>query len=344
VTEAFRTLPASPMKVLLLNAYAAIHAERLRRLLTTPWDIATFREGDRRENLVAALADADAVVVTRYTADLPPAPRLKLIQSPAAGYDRMDAKAIPPGCVVCNVHEHAIGISEYVMLAMLEWQIGSRRIDANFRRGSWEDGLSVLGPTHGEVFGKTLGIVGLGHIGLAVARRAKAFGMRVTAATRTPRAHRHVDWVVGIDALDAWLPECDFILIACPLSAGTRGLLNAPRLALCRRSAVIINVARAEIIEEAPLYAALRDGLIGGAVLDVWYRYPTPDDRDVPPASHPFHELPNVVMTPHCAAWTSGLFERRWGFIAANLDRFSSGEQLRNIVIGPLAAPARMRG
>ena len=323
------------MTVLLSGAYSAIHAERLRRLLTTPWTVATWREGDPDEARVAALAEADALIVTRFGAGMPPTPNLKLIQSPAAGYDRMDEAAVPRGCVVCNVHEHEIGISEYVMLAMLEWVIRLGRINANFKRGSWADGLSVLGPVHGELWGKTVGIVGLGHIGHGVARRAKAFGMRVVAATRTPRPARGaIDWIVGMDRLDEFLPNCDFILIACPLTSATRRLLDARRLALCKRSAVLINVARAEIIDEDALYATLRENIIGGAVLDVWYSYPSGEAQDARPSRHPFHELENVIMTPHCAAWTEGLFARRWSFIAANLDRFATGKTLKNVVIG----------
>ncbi|MBV9523408.1 MAG: hypothetical protein JO010_11475, partial [Alphaproteobacteria bacterium] len=138
----------------------------------------------------------------------------------------------------------------------------------------------------------------------------------------------------ALGELDQILPECDFLLVACPLDAATRGLLDGPRLALCRRSAVLINVARAEIVDEDALYAALRDGVIAGAALDVWYSYPTAKEPHARPSRHPFQELPNVIMTPHCAAWTEGLFERRWSFIAGNLDRFASGMPLRNIVIG----------
>jgi phosphoglycerate dehydrogenase-like enzyme len=322
-----------PLKVLVLNAYAAENAHKLSEFLTTPWTVDVHVERDPPERLRALMNEADALIVPRFATALPPAPRLRLIQSPVAGYDRIEQDALPPGCTVCNVHEHETGIAEHVMSAMLEWTIGLMKIDARFRTGSWEDGVSALGPTHGELSGKTLGIVGYGHIGREVAKRARAFGMRVIAVTRTPRRDDYVDDVAGMDGLDAMLSKCDFVLVACPLSPETRGLLDKRRLALCKQSAVVINMARGEIIDEDAFYEALRDGVIGGAVIDVWYHGPTPEEPNARPSRHPFHELPNIIMTPHSASWSDGLIDRRWRFISANLDRFARGEPLQNVVM-----------
>jgi len=134
---------------------------------------------------------------------------------PGAGYDPIDLAAVPKGCIVCNVHEHETGIAEYVLLGMLDgrsaWRDGppaqARRLDRQRDQGSF----------HGELAGKTIGIVGFGHIGREVAIRARAFGLRIGAITRTPRQSELVDWVVPMSALDSRLPECDFLLIACPL-------------------------------------------------------------------------------------------------------------------------------
>ena len=178
------------LDVVLLNAYAANHAERLRRLLTTNWQVSTLDERAGEASLEGALRKADALVTTRYGVSMPKAPRLKLIQSPVSGHDRVVAAAIPPSCTFCNVHEHEIAVSEYVMLAMLEWEIRLMRLDAGFRAGNWRGGVAVAGHTHGELAGKTLGLIGLGQIGRAVARRAKAFDMNVVAVTRTPRQKR----------------------------------------------------------------------------------------------------------------------------------------------------------
>jgi phosphoglycerate dehydrogenase-like enzyme len=330
------------LNVLLLNAYSANHAERLRRSLTTKWQVTTLTEKDLGAALGAALRDADALVTTRFGSAMPQAPRLRLIQSPVAGHDRMDEAAIPSQCTVCNVHEHETGVSEYVMLAMLEWNIRLARLDAGFRAGDWTGGVAVAGHTHGELAGKTLGLVGLGRIGRAVARRATAFDMRVIAVSRTPRPNEeHVDEHGSMRDLDAMLPRCDFLAITCPLSEETCGLIDKRRLELCKPQAVIINVARARVLEEEALYVALRERIVAGAVLDVWYAYPGLRDTAARPSRFPFHELANVIMTPHASAWTDGLIERRWGFIAQNLDRFARGEPLRNVVIGPrVSTPA----
>jgi phosphoglycerate dehydrogenase-like enzyme len=107
---------------------------------------------------------------------------------------------------------------------------------------------------------------------------------------------------------------------------------------LCKAELVIINVARAAVLDEEALYTALHGHRIAGAVLDVWYAYPTADNPDARPSRFPFHELSNVIVTPHCSAWTDGLIERRWRFIAGNLDRLARGEPLHNIVLRPRLA------
>ena len=121
-------------------------------------------------------------------------------------------------------------------------------------------------------------------------------------------------------------------MIACPLSAATEGLIDAAALARMKSSAVLINVARGAIVVERDLYQALKDNVIRGATLDVWYRYPPDRRATMRPSEYPFHELDNVEMTPHCSGWTSAQVARRWTFVATNLDRFARGEPLRNIL------------
>ena len=113
-----------------------------------------------------------------------------------------------------------------------------------------------------------------------------------------------------------------------PLTEATRGLIGPAELARMKPDAVLINVARGPIVDEQALFDALREERIGGAVLDTWYRYPSPDDPAVRPASLPFHELANVVMTPHCSGWTDGLMPRRFGVIGDNLERLRAGSPL----------------
>lgn len=324
------------MKVVMRGFNVEDRREQLREALDPSWDVFIHMPGDDEAPYAAALAEADATVAMAWTADTPPAPHLKLLQLPGAGADRVDFDAVPPRAAVCNVFEHEIGISEYCMLAMLEWDIRLGRMTANLRRGSWEDGMFGGGGLHGELHGKTLGIVGYGRIGKETARRAKAFGMRVLACTRSPeKTDDNVDRIAGMSDLDALLDDSDFVLIACPLTDETDGLIAAAQFARMKATAVIINVARGPVIAEDALYDACREGTIGGAVIDTWYVYPEGPDTLTFPGNRPFHELENVLMSPHVSGQSAGLWERRWGMIADNLNRLARGEELLNLIRAP---------
>jgi len=128
------------------------------------------------------------------------------------------------------------------------------------------------------------------------------------------------------------LPECDTVTLCTALGPETTGLIDAHRLSLMRSSAFLINIARGQVVDEDAIYSALRDRTIGGAALDVWWQYPNAEEPERRGSRHPFHELPNVIATPHNSGWTSGMVERRWSEIADNINRFVSGESLLNLV------------
>jgi phosphoglycerate dehydrogenase-like enzyme len=318
--------------VVLLHYNPADRINDVLARLAATWTVTALPDDADRATLAAALADADALFTHHFDGESPPAPNLRLLQVPGAGYDAIDLAALPKGCTVCNVHEHETGIAEYVLLGMLEWVIGMAAMDRRLRQRDWIGSAVKGGNFHGELAGKTLGIVGFGHIGREVARRARAFGVTVGAITRTPRPSELADWVAPMSALEARLPECDFLLIACPLNAETRGLIDRRRLGLMKNSAVLINVARGEVVAEDALYEALRDRVIAGAVIDTWYVYPAAGEPDPYPSRRPFHELPNVIMTPHASGWTDKLLGRRWQVMADNLERLAAGQELRNVV------------
>ena len=133
------------------------------------------------------------------------------------------------------------------------------------------------------------------------------------------------------DALDEVLKVADYVAITLALTEATRGLIGERELRLMRPSAVLVNVARAEVIDEMALYRALAERRIGGAALDVWYRYPLEAGPTLP-AHQPFHELPNVLMTPHVAGWTEGTLEARARLIAENIQRTARGEPALNLI------------
>jgi hypothetical protein len=118
----------------------------------------------------------------------------------------------------------------------------------------------------------------------------------------------------------------------CALVPETKGLIDARRLALMKPGALLINVARAAIVDEDALYAALKDGHLGGAALDVWWQYPTPAEPERRPSRRPFHELSNVLITPHSSSSSEATADRRWSTVVGNLDRFARGEPLQNVV------------
>jgi phosphoglycerate dehydrogenase-like enzyme len=181
--------------------------------------------------------------------------------------------------------------------------------------------------------GGTIGIVGYGRIGREVAERAAGLKCRVLAANRSPVADpAPAEAVYPLAEIDRMLPLCDTVLIACALAPETKGLIDARRLALMKPGALLINVARPAILDEDALYAALKDGHLGGAALDVWWQYPSPAEPERRPSCRPFHELSNVLMTPHSSSSSEATADRRWSAVAGNLDRYARAEPLQNVV------------
>ncbi len=327
------------MNLLILDGYDEERGALLSTRLGAGWTVTVGRRSDPAGLLAARLEAAEAVVTQYWATGLPPAPRLRLLQLPGAGFDAIDFEAVPAGCAVCNVYEHEIGISEYIVAALLEREIRIARMDATLRRGEWRDGFVRGAPLHGELHGRTVGFVGFGRIARETARRLAPFGVRIAARTRSPDPSgpgvELVADLAGIDRLDDMLPEVDYLIIACPLSDATRGLIDARRLALLGPAAVVMNVARGPIIDEEALYEACRDGTIGGAIIDTWYRYPDPSGgtgQRCLPSRFPFETLANVVMTPHASGWSEGLVRRRWSVIADNLLRLERGDPLLHVL------------
>jgi len=287
------------------------------------------------QRLIPALADAEIVVSHIWKKDFPPAPRVKLLQSVAAGIDLIDVPSLPHGVTVCNVAGHEQAIAEYCIMTMLAWQHRLIDIATAFRGGVWSTGGGAGGgPTHGEIMNKTIGIVGYGKIGREVAKRAAGFNCRVLGVNRSPVADKgEASEIYPLAELDRVLPLCDIVVIAAGLGPETARLIDAGRLALMKPTAFLINIGRAGILDEEAVYAALKDNKIGGAAIDVWWQYPTAAETNRHGSRLPFHELPNVILTPHCSSATDGARDRRFTSVAGNLDRYVRGEPLQNVVL-----------
>jgi phosphoglycerate dehydrogenase-like enzyme len=131
--------------------------------------------------------------------------------------------------------------------------------------------------------------------------------------------------------VDEVLGRADHLAVTLALTPDTRGLIDARRLRLMKPTAILINVARGEVVDEDALYLALRDGTIAGAALDVWYRYPAGGPSTLP-GHRPFHTLSNVLMTPHVSGWTEGMMDARAGVIAENIHRIARGDPPLNLI------------
>jgi len=264
------------------------------------------------------------------------APRLTWVHSATSGVERaLTPAARERGLVVTNARGvFTRPIAEYVLMMILAV---SRRLPQLLelqRERTWQ-------PLEGaELRDVTVGIVGLGSIGRAVAALALGFGCRVLAVRRHAErqaagdsaeteaaggADLGLDHVGGPDTLPDLLAESDFIVLAAPLTPETEGMINAETLALIKPGAWLINIARGRLIDERALLRALREGELGGAVLDTF--------RDEPlPATSPFYDLANVIVTPH-TAWSSGrVLDRSMELFCDNLRRYAGGEPLLNIV------------
>jgi len=322
------------MKALFLGGVAAATAIGIKSQLPPSLDAVILDDPIDRALLPAAAADADIIVSNHWRADYPPAPRARLVQSVATGVELFDLAALPRGASVCNSFGHETAIAEYVVMTALALHHRLFEISGEFRdHASWRTSWVHGGAPHGELRDTTFGIVGYGGVGREVARRAAAFGCRILAANRTPReAEPGVERVYPLAELDQMLPQCDTVALCTALGPETTGLIDSRRLALMKPTAFLINISRGQVVDEDAIYAALRDRAIAGAALDVWWQYPTQAQPERRGSRHPFHELPNVIVTPHNSGWTAGMVQRRWNEIADNIGRFVRGDGLINIV------------
>jgi phosphoglycerate dehydrogenase-like enzyme len=323
------------LQVAFVGTFPAALEPAVRRHLATPCAISVASEAD----ILPLLAETEILVTMGLTAEMArAATRLKLVQVAGAGVERIDRSALPAGAVLANAYGHETGIAEYVIGAMLTLTREFSRLDRALRRGDWQSQWAVgtaPPPVWPELAGRTIGILGYGRIGRAVARRARAFGMQICAIRREVGRSIEDDPALlgGPDSLDTVLARSDYVVVSMPASPETVGWIGEAQLRRMRPSAYLINVARAEIVDEDALYDALSRRAIAGAALDVWYRYPRAPGFAAP-ATKPFHELPNVLMTPHVSGWTDGMLDARARLIAENIRRIAVGEMPLNIVAG----------
>ncbi len=247
--------------------------------------------------LVEEARDADIVIVR---APLPPelfaaAPRLRAAIRHGAGLDMIPIKeATAAGVLVANVPgANARTVAEHVFLVTLAMLRRLRLMDRDLRTSGWSAARAHA--DHGaELSGRIMGIVGMGNVGRAVCRIAQGFGLEVIANTRTRSALPEGVRMVGLDELFA---QADVVVLCCPLTDETRGLADRARIGRMKPTALLVNVSRGPVVDDDALLAALSEGRIGGAALDVFTVQPLPQD-------HPYFGFDNVILTPHAAGIT----------------------------------------
>jgi phosphoglycerate dehydrogenase-like enzyme len=247
------------MKALFLGHFAATVAPRILAKVRTPLETSILDDEGDAAQLAPLLADAEIVVGHIWRAGFPPAPRLRLLQSVSGRASTSSTpKAVPKRVTICNVFGHEPAIAEYVIMTMLILTHRLFEAVTAFRAGSWVASPQFGGGgPHGEVLGRTIGIIGYGRIGRDVAERAAGPKCRVLAANRSPVADpAPAETVFPLAEVDRMLPLCDTVLIACALAPETAGLIDARRLALMKPGALLNNPSSSGCLPEAPAVPA----------------------------------------------------------------------------------------
>jgi glycerate dehydrogenase len=268
---------------------------------------------------------AEAVLVNKVALPgdvLRALPELRYVGVLATGFDRVDvATARARGVVVTNVPAYGTeSVAQAVFALLLELTFHTGRHAEGVRRGRWSqsDDFCYWDAPLVELAGRTLGLVGLGDIGRAVARIGRGFAMRVVASASLRDGAPPPDDDVPRLPLDELLAASDVVSLHVPLTSATRGLLDARRLALLRPHAYLINTARGALVDAVALAQALREGRLAGAGLDVL-------DAEPPPADHPLLQAPRCVVTPHVAWATTAARQRLLDAVVGNLRAFVEG-------------------
>ncbi|MGY2046577.1 D-2-hydroxyacid dehydrogenase [Methylobacterium sp. JK268] len=284
---------------------------------------ARFFAVESREALRARIGEADVLVASGFWQDdlIPLAPRLRFIQAVSAGTDLFDRERLAAaGIRLASAQgSNANAVAEHAMALILSLQRQLHLARDNQAARRWRPMIADRSVREEESAGKTLVVVGFGGIGRRLATLARAFGMRVVGLRRQPGPCPEADAVLPPDRLHEALAQADIVALACPLTPETRGLIDAAALAALKPGALLINVARGRVVEEAALLRALTEGRLAGAGLDCFHDEPLPPDS-------PFWALPQVIVTPHSGGETRRHETRVVDILIENLARLARGE------------------
>jgi D-3-phosphoglycerate dehydrogenase / 2-oxoglutarate reductase len=302
----------------------------IRGQIPADWTLVTLK-GETKAEWHAQIRDVDFMIVADWTIgpeDLDAAPKLRMVQHQGVGHERIDkqalkARGLPLGLCPAGT---TIGVAEHTLLLILAVYKRLVVADTKMRQGTWlQWGLRA---TSFELCGKTLGLVGFGRIGQAVAKRAHAFDAKILyhdTCIPVPPAEAKA-WGVESVSLDDLLRRSDIVSVHVPTTDETRKFMNAARFAQMKRSAVFINTSRGAVVDEAALIRALKNKVIAGAGLDVFEKEPIQSDN-------PLLTMDNVVLTPHISAGTVDALTEKMQAVFANMQRCLRGETIHDRVV-----------
>jgi len=295
------------------------------KLVTQPAYQPTTEEKPAETSLDGLMADAEILFGLRHVPDLlKKAPKLKWIQAMSAGVENILTQEIVRSEIrVTNVSGmHTVPINELVFGMMLSYAKGLPRCWQNKAGKKWERYSPEL------LYGKTLGVIGLGKIGMGIVRTGKFFGMRTTGVCRRGRQQARTRWldaVYSVRDLHVALPECDYIVLALPYTQSTDKLIGEKELNCMKPGVFLVNIGRGKTVDESALIAALKEGRIGGAGLDTFEIEPLPNGS-------PLWDMDNVIITPHIAGAGGDYSLKATEIFCENLKRYLAGKRLINLV------------
>ena len=280
----------------------------------------------RQVGLTAEMSEAEVAVCTPdfLQNHLHQLPGLKLIQLCTTGYEAAPIQQIEERKIImCNARGvMSIPIAEWVVLKILELYKNTRFFLEAQKQRSWAKNMNQL-----ELNGKTVCIVGTGSIGCEVAKRLAAFGCHLIGVDIRQTQLEVFDRYCPVSEFAAALRQSDIVVLTLPYNAQTRHLINEKTLAECKEGAILLNVSRGGIVDEAALLAALNTGRLRGAALDVFEQEPLP-------VNSPLWQHERVLVTPHIAFTSENFLPRLWTLILTNLQAYASNQPLQNIVTG----------
>ena len=321
-------------KVLLVDPIPLPLLERMRTMIPAGADldvVSTYSE----EDLARHAAEAEILLVLNRKVDarlLSFVPRARFVQRVGVGYDNLDLGALQTAGVVAayTPGANAVAVAEYTILLMLALLKRFVAAESAARQGGWPT-MELFQAGLGDLANATVGLVGFGNIGRAVAQRLAPFGSRLLYTARhAVDAATEQQFGVHYASLDELLASSTIVSLHLPLNEATEGLIGEAELAKMPVGAFLVNTSRGELLDEAALRRALVSGKLGGAALDVL--------RNERPGGNPFMDLPQVIVTPHLAGGSRAGVERALQMAVANIARFLRGESPLDLVPMPSAS------